>query len=84
MSSITPNKPNVVADALSRLTMRSVTHNDESKKDLAKIVYRCARLRVRFNNSPNGSAIVYHNSKSSLVVDVKSKQHLDLALMEFK
>ena len=32
----------------------------------------------------NRGAIVHHNSESSLVVEVKSKQHLDLALMELK
>ena len=28
--------------------------------------------------------MVHHNTKSSLVVDVKSKQHLDPSLMELK
>ena len=31
-----------------------------------------------------GGAIVHHNSESSLVGEVKSKQHLYLALKEFK
>ena len=39
---------------------------------------------MRLECSPNGGAIVHHNSESSLVVEVKSKQHLDLALMELK
>ena len=37
---------------------------------------------MRLESSPYGDAIVHHNSESSLVVEVKSKQHLDLALME--
>ena len=32
----------------------------------------------------NGGAVVHHNFESSLVVEVKSKQHLYLALMELK
>ena len=36
---------------------------------------------MRLESSPDWGAIVHHNSESSLVVEVKSKQHLDLALM---
>ena len=39
---------------------------------------------MRLESSPYGDAIVHHNSESSLVVEVKSKQHLDLALIELK
>ena len=42
------------------------------------------RLGVRLESTPDGGAIVHHNSESSLVVKVKSKQHLDLTLMELK
>ena len=35
-------------------------------------------------SSPDEGAIVHNNSESSLVVEVKSKQNLDLALMELK
>ena len=79
-----PGKANVVADALSRMTMGSVSHLDEAKKDLAREVHRLSRLGVRFECSPDGGAKVHHNSGSSLVVEVKSKQHLDLSLMELK
>ena len=41
-------------------------------------------LRVRLESSPDGGAIVHHISQSSLVVEVKSKQHLYLSLMELK
>ena len=79
-----PDKANVVTYSLSRMTMGSVSHLDEDKKDLAREVHRLARLGVRFESSPDGGAIVHHNSKSSLVVKVKCKQHHVLALMEFK
>ena len=39
---------------------------------------------MRLESTPYGGAIVHHNSESSLVLEVKSKQHLDLALMELK
>ena len=75
------NKANVVADALSHMTMGSVSHLDEAKKDLAREVHKLARLGMMLESSPCGGAIVHHNSESSLVVEVKSKQHLDQPLM---
>ena len=35
-------------------------------------------------NSPNDSFMVHHYSESSLVVEVKSNQHLDISLIELK
>lgn len=79
-----PGNPNAVADALCRVTIDSVSHHYEDKKDLSSKVHRLARLGVKLESSTDGDAIVRHNSESSLVVEVKSKQHLDLALMELK
>ena len=42
-----PGKANVVADALSRLSMGSVAHVEEKRKELVKDVHRRARLGVR-------------------------------------
>ena len=70
--------------ALNHMTMGSVSHLDEAKKDLAREVHRLTRSGVRLESSPDWGAIVHHNSESSLVVEVKSKQHLDLALIELK
>ena len=67
-----PDKANVVADALSHLTMGSLSHIDESKKDIVRDVHRLVRL-----GSSNSGVIVHHKSESSLVSEVKSKQHLD-------
>ena len=47
-----------------------------------KDVHRLVLLGVRLEDSPNGGFMVHHNSDSSLVVEVKSKQHLDPLLME--
>ena len=79
-----PDKANVVTYSLSRMTMGSVSHLDEAKKELAREVHRLARLGVRLESPPDGGAIVHRNSESSLVVDVMSKKHLDLSLMELK
>ncbi|TMW99382.1 hypothetical protein EJD97_002658 [Solanum chilense] len=63
-------RANVVADALSRMTMGSVSHVEEAKTDLVKFVHRLARLGVRLEDSPNIIFMVNHNSESSLVVEV--------------
>ena len=39
---------------------------------------------MRLESDQDGDDIVHRYSESSLVVKVKSKQHLDLALMNFK
>ena len=39
-----PKKTYVVADALSRMTIGSVSHIDSAKKDLAREVHRLSRL----------------------------------------
>ena len=77
-------KANMVADSLSRMTVCSVYHIDEVKKDLLRDVHRFARLRVRLEDSLNGGFMVHHNSESSFVVEVNSKEHLHQSLMELK
>ena len=79
-----PDKANVVVDSLSCMTMGSVYQIVESKKDLLRDVHKLARLGVRLEDSADGGFMVHHNSESSLVVEVKSKQNLEKSLMEFK
>ena len=79
-----PDKANIVSDALIRISMANLSHVDDATKDLAREVHRLARLGVRLESSTDGGAIVHHKSESPLVAEVKSKQHIDLALMEFK
>ena len=55
-----PDKANLVVDALSRMTMGSVSQIDEAKKDLVKDIHRLARLGIRFEDSPNGGFMVHH------------------------
>ena len=52
----------MVVDALSRMTMCSVTHVDESKKDVVKDVYRLSLVGVILEYSPNGGIMVHQNS----------------------
>ena len=45
-------KANVVADALSQLSMDSVSHIDYDKKDLVKEAHQLARLGVGLVDTP--------------------------------
>ena len=74
----------MVSHALSRTNMCSVSHVDKSKKDLVKDVNRLAMLGVRSEDYLEVGFMVRNNSKSLLVVEVQSKQHLYKSLMEFK
>ena len=49
-----PGNAKIVVDALSRMTMGSVSHLDEAKKDLAREVHRLARLGVRLESVSHG------------------------------
>ena len=54
----------MVADALSRMAMGSVSHVDEEKKELAKDVHRLSLLGVRLEDSPTGGFMLHNNSES--------------------
>ncbi|WMV25598.1 hypothetical protein MTR67_018983 [Solanum verrucosum] len=69
-----PDKVNVVADSLSRLSMGSVAHVEDDKKELVWNVHRLSRLGVQLVDSTNGGVMVHNGSESSFVKDVKAKQ----------
>ncbi|XP_055822073.1 uncharacterized protein LOC129890566 [Solanum dulcamara] len=77
-------KKDVVTDALSRLSMHSVDHVEEGKKELVKDVHRLAHLGMRLNDSTEGDVLVHSGSELSLVVDVKAKQDNDSVMVELK
>ncbi|WMV37906.1 hypothetical protein MTR67_031291, partial [Solanum verrucosum] len=77
-------KANVVADALSRLSMGSVAHVGEKKKELVQYVHRLSRLVVQLVDSTKGGVMVHNGSKSSLVADVKAKKGVDPILVNLK
>lgn len=56
-----PVKANLATDALSCMTIGSVSHVKEAKKDLVNDVHSLARLSVREEDSPNGGFMVHHN-----------------------
>ena len=67
-------KANVVVDALSRLSMSSIAHGEEEKRELPKDVHIFARLTVRLMDSTEGGIVVTNGDKSSFVSKVKEKQ----------
>ena len=79
-----PGKANVVADAQSRLSMGSVAHVEEERKELVKDVHRLARLGVRLMSISDSGVIVQKWVESSLVVEVKEMQDSDPMLLELK
>ena len=52
------DKVNIVVDALSRMTLGSVSHIEQTNKDLVKDVHRFARFAVRLEGSPNDVLMV--------------------------
>ena len=47
-------------------------------------LHRFVHLGVRFEDFPNGGFMVHHNTLSSLAVEMKCMNHLDLSLIELK
>ena len=79
-----PGKENVVPDALSRLSMGSLSHVEEGKKEMVKDIHRLANLGVRLLDFEDGGVIVHELAKSSLCAEVKEKQVEDPLLMQIK
>ena len=71
-----PSKANVVVDALCPLNLGSISHIDEAKQDVVKDIHSLDRLGMRLDGFPCGGFMVHHNSKLSLVVEVKSHNTL--------
>ena len=79
-----PGKGNVIADALCRLFMGSVSHVEEEMNELVKDVHRLAHLGVRIMSIPHSGVTVQNGAESSLVVEVKKNQESDSILLELK
>ena len=79
-----PGKANVVADALSRLSMGSVAHVEELKKELVKDVHRLARLGVCLMSITYNGVTVQNVAESSLVVELKEMQDSEPIFLELK
>ncbi|WMV18548.1 hypothetical protein MTR67_011933 [Solanum verrucosum] len=72
-----PGKANFVAVALSRLSMGSVSHIDDDKKELVQEVHRLTHLGVQLVDSTKSGVVIHNGSKSSFMSDVKATQCLD-------
>ncbi|WMV32884.1 hypothetical protein MTR67_026269 [Solanum verrucosum] len=77
-------KANVVAYALSMLSMHSPSHVEEGKKELPKDVHRLARLGVWLVDSNEGEVMVMNWVESSLLSEVKEKQDKYPIFLELK
>ena len=56
-----PGKVKVVVDALSRMTMGSLSHIEEEMEELLKDFHWLARLGVGLEDSPNSCFMVQHS-----------------------
>ena len=79
-----PVKVNVVADALSRLSIGSVAHVEKKRMELVKDVHKLAHLVVRLMSISDSGVAVQNGAESSLVVEVKEKQASDPIFLEQK
>ena len=77
-------KANVVANAINRLSMGSLSHVEEGKKKMVKDIHRLANLGGRLLYSKDGGVIVHELAKSSLCAKVMEKQVEDPILMQIK
>ena len=69
-----PGKANLVEDALSILSMGSVAHVEEERKELVKDVHRLARLGVHLMSISDCGVTVQNGVKSSFVVEVRKSK----------
>ena len=77
-------KENLVSYGVTTLSMGSVAHVEEERKELVKDVHRLARLGVRLMSISNSGETVQDMEESSLVVEVKENKDSDLILLELK
>ena len=74
-------KANVVEDYLRRLSMGSVAHVEEERKELVKDVHSLASLGVQLRRISDSGVTVQNGAESSLVVEAKEKQESDPVLL---
>ncbi|WMV41241.1 hypothetical protein MTR67_034626 [Solanum verrucosum] len=79
-----PGKANVVADALSRLSMGSLVHLPCVKQEIVRDVHKLASLGVQFFEAEDGRVIVQNTTESSLVALVKEKQYDDPIFLQYR
>ena len=66
------------------MSIRSIVHLEDEKKELAQEVYRRARLIVQLIDYTKRGIVVTDGVELSLVYKVKTKQDQDPILLELK
>ncbi|XP_070036003.1 uncharacterized protein [Nicotiana tomentosiformis] len=79
-----PGKANIVADALSRKSMGSLSHVEADKVKMTKYLCQLASLQVRLVDAEGGRILVQNTAKSSFVTEVKERQHKDPELIKLR
>ena len=74
----------MLADALSQLSIGSVTDGQDNNKELVCDVHKFSQLGVFLVDSNDGGVIVQNNLKLPLVSNVKNKKDLDPLLVNLK
>ncbi|XP_070012922.1 uncharacterized protein [Nicotiana sylvestris] len=77
-------KANVVADALSRRSMGSLTHVEAEKRQLTREIQQLACLGIRLVDSGNRGVVLQNAAKSSLIAEVKERQYEDPELVKLR
>ena len=79
-----PGKANVVANALSRRSMGSLSHLTVEKRELVRELHQLASLGVRLLEADDSGVTIQDTTVSSLVVEVKSRQQEDPSLEQLR
>ena len=75
---------NIEAYALTGLSMGSVAHVEEERKELVKDVHRLAHLGFRLMTISDSGVVVQNGAISSLVEKIKEKKNTNHILLELK
>ncbi|XP_049406096.1 uncharacterized protein LOC125869682 [Solanum stenotomum] len=79
-----PGKANVVADALSQLSMGSLVHLPCVQQEVVRDVHKLASLGVRLLEAEDRGVVVQNTAESSLVALVKEKQYDDPIFQQYR
>ena len=79
-----PGKANVVADALSRKSMGSLTDVQPERRDMVQEIQQLSSLGVRLANSEDSGVSIREVAESSIIDEVKRHQYKDPILAQYR